>query len=387
MAGEESQIQPAATPWAALAGVIATVSVFAIAQGLSYPLLSFILQRQGMSSSLIGLSAAMTPLGFILSAPLIPWLSRRFGAGRTALSCAGLSALLLALIGWQQNVFLWFPLRFLLGFSVNPLYVISETWMIMLTPPAKRGRIMGVYTSVISAGFALGPFTLALVGTQGWPPFIVGISAFMLCGLCLSRVLPKIPELDIDHEERASVGLFMPQAMLLLFAVFAAAVFEQVTLTLMSVYGQGHGGPEARISALLAIFVAGNIALQIPLGMLAERHGSHRALMFCALTAAFGCLLLSWSFNSVFVWPIAFIWGAVSFGIYTMALIELGERFSGSMLMAGNAAFAMVWGAGGITGPPVTGAVMDLVGVQGFPLTLGMLCLALAAAQAIWRRR
>jgi hypothetical protein len=29
-------------PWAPLAGVMATVSVFAVAQGLSYPLLSFI---------------------------------------------------------------------------------------------------------------------------------------------------------------------------------------------------------------------------------------------------------------------------------------------------------------------------------------------------------
>jgi hypothetical protein len=36
----------AETPWAALAGVIATVSVFAIAQGLTYPLLSFILERK-----------------------------------------------------------------------------------------------------------------------------------------------------------------------------------------------------------------------------------------------------------------------------------------------------------------------------------------------------
>ena len=76
------------TPWAAITGVIATVSVFAIAQGLSYPLLSFILQRQGVSPSLIGLSAAMTPIGFIVSSPLIPALARRFGAGRTALTCA-----------------------------------------------------------------------------------------------------------------------------------------------------------------------------------------------------------------------------------------------------------------------------------------------------------
>jgi MFS family permease len=371
-----------ATNWAALAGIIATVSVFAIAQGLGYPLLSFILQRQGMSPSMIGLSAAMTPLGFILSAPLIPLLSRHFGAGRTALSCAGIAALLLALIGWQQNVWLWFPLRFLLGFTVNPLYVISETWLISLTPPAKRGRIMGVYTSIISAGFALGPFTLAFVGTTGWPPFLVGIGAFLLCGLCLLKVLPKLPDLHDGHAQQASVGRFVPQARLLLFAVFVAAAFEQVALALMSVYGKGYGSSEAKISMLLAVFVAGNIALQIPLGMLAERQGAHRALLLCAQATVLGCLVLPWSFNSILVWPVVFVWGAVSFGVYTIALIQLGERFSGSMLMAGNAAFAMVWGVGGIAGPPVTGLVMDLIGVQGFPLSLGLLCLALFAAQA-----
>ena len=214
------------TPWVALAGVIATVSVFAIAQGLSYPLLSFILQRQGMSPSLIGLSAAMTPLGFILSAPLIPWLSRRFGAGRTALACAGLAALLLALIGWQQNVWLWFPLRFLLGLSVNPLYVISETWMIALTPPAKRGRIMGLYTSIISAGFATGPLALTIVGTQGWPPFMVGIVAFMFCALCLLWVLPRLPDFNDGHEQ-ASVMRFVPQARLLLFGTRGVAFLDQ----------------------------------------------------------------------------------------------------------------------------------------------------------------
>jgi hypothetical protein len=53
----------------AMAGIIATVTVFAVAQGLTYPLLSFILERQGTTSGLIGLSAAMTPLGFIVSRP------------------------------------------------------------------------------------------------------------------------------------------------------------------------------------------------------------------------------------------------------------------------------------------------------------------------------
>lgn len=372
------------TPWAPLAGIIATVSVFAVSQGLSYPLLSFILQRQGMSPSLIGLSAAMTPLGFILSAPLIPWLSRRFGAGRASLACAGVAAALFAIIGCWQNIWLWFPLRFLLGFAVNPLYVISETWMIALTPPEKRGRIMGIYTSIISAGFAMGPLTLALVGTEGWPPFMVGIAAFVFCAFCLASVLPRLPDLNNGHEE-ASVMRFVPLAMLLLFAVFVAAAFEQAMLSLMSVYGEGYGSAEAKISALLAVFVAGNIALQIPLGILAEWQGAKPALIFCALVTMLCCLLLPVLYPTLFVWPLAFVWGAVSFGIYTMALIELGERFSGSMLIAGNAAFAMFWGAGGIAGPPAAGAVMDLIGVQGLPLTLGFLCFALAGFQAFRR--
>ena len=38
-------------PWLPLAGVIAAISVYAIAQGLTYPLLSLILARQGHSAS------------------------------------------------------------------------------------------------------------------------------------------------------------------------------------------------------------------------------------------------------------------------------------------------------------------------------------------------
>ena len=46
------------------------------------------------------------------------------------------------------------------------------------------------------------------------------------------------------------------------------------------------------------------------------------------------------------------------------------------MLVAGNAAFAMMWGVGGIAVPPAAGAAMDLLGAPGLPLALGLICLA-----------
>jgi MFS family permease len=374
------------TPWAAIAGVIATVSVFAIAQGLSYPLLSFILQRQGVSPALIGLSAAMSPIGFILSSPLIPAVSRRFGAGRTALTCAALSAIVLALIGWTQDVYAWFVLRFLLGVAVNPLYVLSEVWMIALAPPSRRGRIMGIYTTLISAGFAAGPICLLVVGTEGWPPFLVGIVAFMICGLCLGAVLHRLPDMKGEGGKHVSVFGFLPLAWVLLAAVAIAAGFEQGILALLPVYGTSHGIAETTMSALLAVMIAGNIAFQIPLGLLAER-GSARAVKFgCVLTAVAGCALLPAVIETPLVWPFVFLWGAVSYGIYTMSIIELGERFSGQMLVAGNAAFAMMWGLGGIMVPPIAGGAIDLMGPSGLPVTLGAICLLLAVLSiARWR--
>ena len=86
------------------------------------------------------------------------------------------------------------------------------------------------------------------------------------------------------------------------------------------------------------------------------------------------------------MWPFIFVWGAVSYGIYTMTIIELGERFTGQMLVTGNAAFSMMWGVGGIAVPPAAGAAMDLIGAPGLPLALVRICFLLLVLSIMrWR--
>ncbi|OYD04229.1 hypothetical protein AMK08_CH102268 [Rhizobium sp. N4311] len=80
---------------------------------------------------------------------------------------------------------------------------------------------------------------------------------------------------------------------------------------------------------------------------MAERFGSKLTTSFCVLAFPAGCLLLPLVFNAWLIWPLIFVWGGVSFGIYTMSLIQLGERFTGPALIARNAAFAFAWGIGG----------------------------------------
>jgi MFS family permease len=343
------------------------------------------LQRQGVSPAMIGLSAAMTPIGFVVSAPLVPALARRFGAARTALVCAVLSALTLFLIGWTYSVYPWFLLRFLIGAVTNPLYVLSETWVIALAPPAQRGRIMGIYSTVISAGFAAGPLCLLAVGTEGWPPFAVGVTAFVACAMCLLAVHGRLPKADRTGNH-VSVWKFMPLAPLLLFTVVMASGFEQSILALLPVYGLNHGIGEFRMSALLTALIAGNIAMQVPLGLLADKYTARVVRFACICTTMVGCALLPFLIETPLVWPFLFVWGAASYGIYTMSIIELGERFTGATMIAGNAAFAMMWGVGGVAMPPFGGAAMSVFGTQGLPIALSVLCLVVAVASIVrWR--
>ena len=372
-------------PWAALVGVTATVSVFAIAQGLSYPLFTFLMQQQGMSPGMIGLSAAMTPLGIIASAPLIPAVTRRVGAARLAILCALAAAILLASIGFLQNKFAWFALRFLVGVAIDPLYVLSEVWMISLAPPGKRGRVMGFYTAIVGAGFAAGPLSLLLVGTQGWPPFLLGIAAFLACALCLVVVRKKLPGMEGDGSH-VPMTSFLRLAPALLLAVAVTAGYEQAMLALFPVYGAGYGIGERTMSSLLALMIAGNVVMQVPLGLLAERVSPRLLMVLCAAITAAGTALLPLFVGGAGIWMLVFVVGGFSYSIYSMALIELGNRFSGQALVAGNAAFAVMWGVGGIGGPPGAGFAMQWQGVEALPFVLAGAC-AVLVLFALYRER
>jgi hypothetical protein len=110
-------------------------------------------------------------------------------------------------------------------------------------------------------------------------------------------------------------------------------------------------------------------------------------MLLCALASLAGCLLLPLVFDGWPIWSLLFLWGGASFGIYTMALIQLGERFTGQALIAGNAGFALAWGIGGIVGSPATGLTMQLIGHQGLPLALGLMSGVLAMFLLAERQR
>lgn len=365
--------------WRPIAAVAAGATLFTAVQGLSYPLLAIVLYRHGATETFIGLNTAMMPLGMIVAAPVATVLMRRIGglALAAASICSAVASLLL--IGAIDDPWWWMPLRLLQGLSLACLFIVTDTWVNQLAPAHARGRVLGFYSMLTSVGFALGPALLLMAGTRGWMPFLAGAG----CGLL--SLLPLIvcrTQLPPHHGEPGqSILAFLPIAPILLAGAAAAALADQAAMSMLPIFTLRYGMSVEASNVTLIVMVAGSIGLQYPVGWLADHLPARALYLACALVTAAGAALMPAAVRvPLLFWLVVFVWGGAYYAIYTLSLVRLGERFRGAALVAGNAAFAAMWGAGGLVGTPVIGAAMQLWGPVGLSAVLAGLFILLAVA-------
>ena len=170
-----------------LVAAIATIASCDIAMGFTFQLLPLLMEMQHIPAWIIGLNTAMGPIGILLAGPILPRIISRFGPKRVAYICVVFIMTALALFKLLPSLYVWFPLRFL-GIATGALFTISEAWILTFAGAGSRGRVMGIYTSVMAVSFSLGPFALPFTGTTGWLPWLIGITCLGLSILPLTLV-------------------------------------------------------------------------------------------------------------------------------------------------------------------------------------------------------
>lgn len=367
-----------------LIAAIACVSIYSVTMGFSLPLISLILESRGLDRSINGLLAATPSLAMLLVTPMIPRLIARAGLKPFLLVCIGFDLMLFLLLPAIDHLFAWFVIRFLMGATVAGLFVAGETWINELAEEATRGRTMGLYAMVVAGGFALGPLLLPLTGIHGWLPFLAGSAFIALATLPLLLGRPASPAFSSDPAW--TVLGFFAVAPTLCAAVMLSAFKDAAGMPLIPVYAVRMGVDQDAAALMLSVIGVGALALQIPIGWLADRMNRYALLFVCAGSGALGAVVFALAIHSGWLlWLVLFLWGGAFSGVYTIALVILGERFRGAALATGNAAFGFFWGLGSLFGPALAGPAMDLWDPHGLPATLCAASLFFLAL-ALYRR-
>jgi len=360
-----------------LVAACAAITVFGFAFGMTYPLLSLILESRGIASDMIGINSAMMPLGILLFASVIPVAAKRFGARNVAITAAFATALLI--LGYKvfDTLAAWFLIRLLQGMTISTLFVLSEAWIVGSAGDHNRGMIVAIYSSVLSGSFGAGPLLISFIGIDGWTPFVLG-AVVVAIGIIPFFFIREDAAADPEEIRPSGIFSFAPKAPMLLLAVASFSVFDAASLSLFPVYGMQSGLDVATSANILTALILGNMLLQFPIGWLSDRFPHRWVLIGCALTTSATLLALPSVIDSILKWPLLVLMGTTGYGVYTVSLVSLGNRFSGIELVNGSASFAIVWGFGALIGSVSGGWVMLGFGSHGLPVGLALVYLALA---------
>ena len=362
-----------------LVAAMSSITVLGFVLGFIFPVLSLLMERQGVDSRIIGINTAVQPMGSILTLFLTAPLVGRFGAVRLAAFCTVMIIAMVLLYPRLPVFWYWFALRFVQGFFFTTLFTISEAWVVKYSEGPRASRILSVYMSLFALAMAAGPTLIAFTGIEGSLPFIVTAIVILIAAVPIAFV--KADQASIESAASVSDILkFVGKSPMLLVAVGIFAVCEATALSFLPIFGVVKGLSVDQAAVLVSAFVGGPIVLQYPVGWLADKYDKRWVLVGCALCTAGALLAIPPLLVTIWIWPILAIAGAASAGLYTLALAILGERYTGIEVLIGTSAFSAVYGVGLLLGSVLCGLIMSSFGADYIFYGLAILFIAFAMA-------
>lgn len=341
---------------------IGTVATVGLASGLTLPLVSVRLAEAGAWAWWVAVMAALPALGGIVISPWVRPLVLRFGSKTLLAVSLGVSALSVSTLAMPYEVWLWVPSRFVLGVAVSVIFALGEARILEISADATRGRWMGLYATVLTGCQLAGPALLAALGVHALAPVALAVALHGVALWLLVRT--PWPTAAADADSPLTFMMFLSSALPVALAVLFFSAFDNAVLSLLPLYGLKIGMVERLAILLATVVLLGDSLLQIPFGWAADRFGRTIIHGLCGGLVVLTALCVPW-LDTAWRWPMLWLLGGAAGGIYTLGVVQLGDRFSGAQLIGANAYVGLLWGIGSMTGPLVASAFIARLGRAG----------------------
>lgn len=353
--------------------LVAIVSISGFSQGMLLPLIAVIFEKDGVSSTLNGLSATGLYIGILIVAPFMEPQLRRFGFKPLILVGGGLVIASLLLFPLWKSILFWFVLRILIGIGDQALHFSTQTWITSTSAPHRVGRNIAIYGMSFSIGFGAGPLFVPLVNIFEALPFIVSGILCLLAWALVFALKNDFPETTGESVTAKGTAGRFKAAILIAWVAFLPPLgygFLEASLNaIYPVYALRQSIEVGMVSIILAAFSAGAIATQLPLGALSDRIGRKRVLLIALLGGA--VLFGGASFFESSAW--------LTIGFFTAAGMFVGSTFSlgisymtdlmpKNLLPTGNLLCGIAFSIGSLAGPFLGGLFIEYIGGVSFLL-------------------
>ena len=357
-----------------LVRVILAISLAGVVAGINLPLSTLTLKHWGISSSIIGLAASMMGLSAAVTTPFLPRMVNLFGqipVLRVSLVTLPLAILALPIF---QNLYAWFLLRFIIGLAATVIWVLSEIWINSFAEDKTRGRIIAIYTSLLSLGFISGVLIMSFTSVETFGGFY--ISALLATVVALP--LWSMKDIgDFEAPMNISFSKYLFSSPILMGSSWMMGFLYAASAGLLPVFALPYVNEDyTAASRTVAWLATGELMLPLLIGWLADKYDKRKLMILLTIIAIFVLFLIPVFFHLPMLrFLLLFLLGGVTMGFYVLGLTMLGEQYKGQVLVSANASFIFFLSIGEILGPPIIGRAMDIFGNSAFGWAMGLISL------------
>lgn len=357
--------------------------IFVISNGFFLTFTSLFLKKAGYSTALIGGMTTAFYAGLAWASLGVDNVIAKIGHIRAFSALVSGLAIVILLQGLFISPISWLIFRFFNGFFTAGLYIVIESWLLLLGNKRSRNTLLAIYMISLYAAQASGQFLINIPYRDPLEPFVL---AAILCSLSLIPMAAMQIQVPSFHEP-SRLNFFK------LFQISGSGVICCFVsgLILSSIYGllpiflAERLGSVDKISSFMAALIFGGMSLQYPIGRLSDF--IERRLMLMLISFALIVLLIPLIYvnNPYLLGLLIFLFGGFSFTLYPVAITLSCDNVNEKQIVAATQGLLLAYSIGCIVGPLISSFCMRLSPSVGYLMYFIVICFCLIIFLAIRR--
>ncbi|WP_077315816.1 MFS transporter [Basilea psittacipulmonis] len=346
------------------------------------------LSEIGASSVVIGALNASFFVGATLSSIAAHRIISRVGHIRSFTVFGAVFAVAALGHTMDDNLWVWFVLRIILGFCYFSLLMVVESWFTERSSAKKRAKVLGIYNFVYYMSVTFGVLLLSLNMSSD---NVLSLSSILVIMAMVPVALTRTPSPEIPAPQRISIPKVFAITPLAILGSFIAGFLVNGFFTMASVFYLIQKMDIAQVSMGLSLAMIGGSLAQAPVAYYSNVVGRRYAILTCSAVAFVVILVaLLWMLSGhAAVWLhyiVAFVIGFSLFTLYALSLARANDVLPNNMsTVEVSRSILFAYGIGSLVAPLVMGALIDTLPTYGFYITYVVLTAILASVAVVQR--
>ena len=338
--------------------------ILILGNGLFTTLVAVRLHSEGSSALMIGLATTAYYGGLVCASFKIERFIIRVGHIRAFSAFASALAVMSLLQGIFVIPWLWLILRFLSGIATAGLFIVIESWLLILGTVKTRGQILAIYMVTFYAAQGLGQFLINFGDPTSLLLFAI---TAMLCSLSvIPLTMSKVGAPQFGEPTSLSFKSLYKKSASGIIGCFCSGLILGAIYGLLPIYIAEKTQSTSDVALFMAFTIFGGMALQYPVGKLSDYGDRRNVLIGIALLTIVAAL----SMNFIFQWQwlallTIFIFGGLTFTCYPVSMSHACDLLAPSEIVSGTQGLLLAYSLGATIGPAIGPIFIKVFGING----------------------